>query len=143
MCADLTLSADDSVDAVYLNGLQVLLTTTPILASSYLKYSVTAMPARLALIAVRLHNDVGLAGFIASSSTGSTNTVLTNKNWKCTNSTPSDNWYTSSYDDSLWLPAVEIGLNGCYTDGCSSTWSSYLKDVISSSAYWIWTASVH
>jgi len=128
---DLTLNADDVIDAVYFNGIQVPNSSMPY-AADINRVDTVAMPTTTSVIAIKLANVILTAGFQASTSNGC---VATNTTWRCTTDTPPTNWYTVGYNDSNWPHAFDYNGYG------GSNFNAQFTGLFSSASTWIWTSN--
>jgi len=124
----LSLTADNEIKALYINGVQVPNSCLPN-AADWTKVDTVPLPTMTKTIAVQLVDWRAAFGFLASSSDLQ---ILSNGLWKCTNSAnPGSNWMTNEFDDSLWSGAYVIAMNGMTDHG--------FVNGISALANWIWT----
>ena len=57
------------------------------------------------------HNIIGLIGFILMTS----NSIISDRSWKCSSTTPSSDWIYPDFDDTSWAHAFSYSRNeDCY-----------------------------
>jgi hypothetical protein len=128
----LWVSADDRFTA-YLNGKRVAEhagtgTVSRSDVSSKLKpgKNILAIEAENLKAAVAANPAGLLANVQIHASNGKTVMVDTDKSWRTSKDAPTNNnWTSSEFDDSAWLPAKELGQYGCSPWGVFATAASY------------------
>lgn len=125
---NLTFYVDDSLQ-LYIEGIM----TYEGVPANEATTPQTLLPDSVTTIAIQATNDANYGGIIASDTDGR---VVTSCAWRCTATLTSDgDWYSPSYDDSLWPVATEIAANEGSQQGFPSTVSG-----IRTEAKWIWTS---
>ena len=122
----LTISCDNVIDALYLDGQQTSVDNP----TDWRQVGHVDVPAGTNTVAVQCTDHGVVYGLIASSSSG----LVTDGSgsWRCTSTLETD-WLNPGFDDSLWPTAVVKGDN----DGIS--WSVKFPGM--GGAKWIWSSS--
>jgi hypothetical protein len=129
LAVNLTITVDDSLLALYIDGVRVPQFKLPN-ADKWGAVDVIEISATTRVIAVS-GKDVGrVIACILAEVSG--DRLVTDTSWKCTTRAPST-WMKPDYDDSHWPAAIQASTNPDRLHGKISG--------ISSKAKWIWTAN--